>query len=207
MIIGERTWGKGSVQNVIELENGKSALKLTTASYQRPSGKNIHRFPDSKESDEWGVMPDKGFELKLADNEMGELMRYRRDRDILRAHQKTDTVAAASTEEKPAAPAGDEAKPGSAPSAKEGAPAKEPAAEKPKNPEDKPMTTDWAKESKPDSGAEKTRTEKSSPDKVGRKEAGRDQACRGQAGRIRQPTNRPISRRSSIGSCKKHWTT
>ena len=60
VVIGERTWGKGSVQNVIELEGGKSALKLTTASYQRPSGKNIHRFPDAKETDEWGVMPDDG---------------------------------------------------------------------------------------------------------------------------------------------------
>ena len=45
IVIGERTWGKGSVQNVIELEEGKSALKLTTAGYHRPSGKNIHRFP------------------------------------------------------------------------------------------------------------------------------------------------------------------
>ena len=49
--MGERTWGKGSVQNVIEMENGRSALKLTTAAYFRPSGKNIHRFPDSKDTD------------------------------------------------------------------------------------------------------------------------------------------------------------
>ena len=49
VVVGERTWGKGSVQNVIELEDGHSALKLTTASYRRPSGKNIHRFPDAKE--------------------------------------------------------------------------------------------------------------------------------------------------------------
>ena len=63
VIIGERTWGKGSVQNIIELEDGSSALKLTTASYRRPSGKNIHRFPDAKDTDEWGVMPDLGYEL------------------------------------------------------------------------------------------------------------------------------------------------
>ena len=46
VVMGERTWGKGSVQNIIELENGRSALKLTTAAYKRPSGKNIHRFPE-----------------------------------------------------------------------------------------------------------------------------------------------------------------
>ena len=54
---GERTWGKGSVQTLIPLESGKGVLKLTTASYCRPNGKNIHRFPDAKDTDEWGVMP------------------------------------------------------------------------------------------------------------------------------------------------------
>ena len=83
LVIGERTWGKGSVQNVIELENGKSALKLTTASYRRPNGQNIHRFPDSKESDQWGVMPDPGYEIKLADDEMNRLVALRHQRDIL----------------------------------------------------------------------------------------------------------------------------
>jgi carboxyl-terminal processing protease len=66
VIVGERTYGKGSVQNIIEMHEGndRSALKLTTASYWRPSGKNIHRFPDSKDSDDWGVRPnDSGYQL------------------------------------------------------------------------------------------------------------------------------------------------
>ncbi len=66
VVIGERSYGKGSVQNIIEMHEGgdRSALKLTTASYWRPSGKNIHRFPDSKETDEWGVRPnDSGYKL------------------------------------------------------------------------------------------------------------------------------------------------
>jgi len=83
VVIGERTWGKGSVQNVIELEEGRSALKLTTASYQRPSGKNIHKFPDAKDSDEWGVSPNDGYKMRLPDDELLALMTYRRDRDIL----------------------------------------------------------------------------------------------------------------------------
>ena len=62
VVVGERSYGKGSVQNIIPMERGKSALKLTTASYWRPSGKNIHRFPDSKEDDEWGVRPN-GFRV------------------------------------------------------------------------------------------------------------------------------------------------
>jgi carboxyl-terminal processing protease len=84
VIVGERSWGKGSVQNVIELENGTSALKLTTASYHRPSGKNIHRFPGMSESEAWGVMPDTGYEVKFTPRETREYMEtYRRDRDIL----------------------------------------------------------------------------------------------------------------------------
>jgi carboxyl-terminal processing protease len=83
IVVGERTWGKGSVQNVIELEDGKSLLKLTTASYQRPNGHNIHRFPDSKETDEWGVSPNPGYEIKLSDSEMAEVLIDRRERDIV----------------------------------------------------------------------------------------------------------------------------
>ncbi len=95
VIVGERTWGKGSVQSVVELEGGKSALKLTTAKYMRPSGKNIHRFKGAKESDEWGVKPDPGFEVKLKSEELRKLVEYRRERDVLRpGHQppKSDFV-------------------------------------------------------------------------------------------------------------------
>ena len=98
VVMGERTWGKGSVQNIIELENGRSALKLTTAAYKRPSGKNIHRFPDSKDKDEWGVMPDLGFELGLNERETHDILVDRRNRDVIAAHasdEKSATAAAA----------------------------------------------------------------------------------------------------------------
>ena len=84
VVIGERSYGKGSVQNIIDLENKSSALKLTTASYWRPSGKNIHRFPDSKETDEWGVKPNLGYEIILKDEERLELLLDRSDRDVIR---------------------------------------------------------------------------------------------------------------------------
>jgi carboxyl-terminal processing protease len=82
VIVGERSYGKGSVQNILRLENGKNgAIKLTTASYWRPSGKNIHRFPDSKETDEWGVKPNPGYEVKLTDEQRADYVVWRRDRD------------------------------------------------------------------------------------------------------------------------------
>jgi carboxyl-terminal processing protease len=81
IVVGERSWGKGSVQNVISLEAGASALKLTTAGYLRPSGKNIHRFPDAKVTDEWGVHPDE--KVRFTRKELEDYDEYRRARDVL----------------------------------------------------------------------------------------------------------------------------
>ena len=55
IIVGEKTFGKGSVQNVIPLRGGKSALKLTTAHYYTPAGRSIHR---KEENGEGGLVPD-----------------------------------------------------------------------------------------------------------------------------------------------------
>ncbi len=84
VIVGERTYGKGSVQNVIDMEGGKSALKLTTASYHRPNGKNIHRFPESKEEDDWGVRPNEGYAVKFSNEDLVRYDTYRRQRDDIR---------------------------------------------------------------------------------------------------------------------------
>ncbi len=96
-IVGERTWGKGSVQNVIELEDGKSALKLTTASYTRPNGHKIHRFPDDTEADEWGVKPDDGLEVKLTNSQLAEMVGRRRQRDVVEGkhHDEKEQIASA----------------------------------------------------------------------------------------------------------------
>jgi carboxyl-terminal processing protease len=85
VIVGERSYGKGSVQTVILMEGGQSALKLTTATYYvGKNEKNIHRFPDSKEQDQWGVKPNPGLEVKLSDEERGSFFKWRRLRDIVR---------------------------------------------------------------------------------------------------------------------------
>src|SRR5205085_5268284 len=58
VIIGERSYGKGSVQNIQPFEGGD--LKLTTASFWRPNGRNLNKSStDGKDSDVWGVVPDK----------------------------------------------------------------------------------------------------------------------------------------------------
>ena len=61
LIIGEKTFGKGSVQSVLTLRNG-SGLRLTTAHYFTPSGKAIHNQ---------GIQPDILL-AELADGDMDE---------------------------------------------------------------------------------------------------------------------------------------
>ena len=69
MVLGERTFGKGSVQRVYGLDGQrglfhrqkpKARLKLTTAKYYLPNGESPHKDPDAKE---WGVAPDWVLEL------------------------------------------------------------------------------------------------------------------------------------------------
>jgi carboxyl-terminal processing protease len=45
LIVGRTTFGKGSVQNVFPLRDGRAAVKLTTGLYYTPSGRSIHRPP------------------------------------------------------------------------------------------------------------------------------------------------------------------
>jgi len=81
-VMGTRSYGKGSVQSISNFEGGK--LKMTTASYWRPSGKNINKSSTAgKEDDEWGVSPDKGFVLKLPTGEREELFEHLHDSEII----------------------------------------------------------------------------------------------------------------------------
>src|SRR5439155_23140011 len=81
-VAGQRTWGKGTVQKVITLEGGKSAIRLTVGSYHRPSGKDIHKWKDAKESDDWGVRPDTGLEALMTNRQNDVVFLARRKRDL-----------------------------------------------------------------------------------------------------------------------------
>jgi carboxyl-terminal processing protease len=84
IIIGEQTYGKGTVQDLIPLEPNRSLLRLTTSSYWRPSGKNIDRTVlPVPEGGTYGVMPDDGFEVALTDEAEQEIMWMRIQRDRL----------------------------------------------------------------------------------------------------------------------------
>ncbi|UCF33616.1 MAG: S41 family peptidase [Phycisphaerales bacterium] len=57
-IVGERSFGKGSVQHLIPLEKHDGAIKLTVAFYQLPDGRIIHRDASGHGDDQWGIVPD-----------------------------------------------------------------------------------------------------------------------------------------------------
>ncbi|EGF25500.1 S41 family peptidase [Rhodopirellula baltica] len=75
-IVGTRSYGKGTVQNILPLEYGRSALRLTVAKYYRPSDQNIHRGVDDTEEDVWGVSPDPGMDVKIAEDDIRQLARF-----------------------------------------------------------------------------------------------------------------------------------
>ncbi len=80
--VGTRSFGKGSVQVVIPLDRGGGELKITEQGYFLPSGRSLTRKHDSVE---WGVDPTDGFYVPLTSRETIELLRIRREQDVLHA--------------------------------------------------------------------------------------------------------------------------
>jgi len=58
-VLGERTFGKGTVQEVRPLDNNKGLVKFTTAHYALPDGRIIQRRKDTPDAP-WGVDPSDG---------------------------------------------------------------------------------------------------------------------------------------------------
>lgn len=81
-IIGERSFGKGTIQEVMQIGGGRGELKLTSAIYWRPSKKNINRFEGAKEEDDWGVRPDPGFKVPLDRDTRKTVLLTRARRDV-----------------------------------------------------------------------------------------------------------------------------
>lgn len=79
VIVGRRSFGKGTVQNIFPLQYGRSALRLTVARYYRPNGENIHRKRDASEEDQWGVLPSPGYDVGLDPADVEEIAKRWRE--------------------------------------------------------------------------------------------------------------------------------
>lgn len=89
-VIGDRSYGKGSVQDVYWFPfpppRAKYGLKVTTQYYQLPNGRIIHRKPDSKV---WGIDPD--LAVDVTDQTVAWNLELRQEIDVLR-DANTDTI-------------------------------------------------------------------------------------------------------------------
>ena len=71
--MGCRSFGKGTVQSIIPLADGKRLLKLTTAEYQRPRDEGRAG---------WCVVPDPGGEIDVPAQRREATIAWRRQRDL-----------------------------------------------------------------------------------------------------------------------------
>lgn len=79
--VGSRSFGKGTVQSLLPLSDGRSLLKLTTSEYVRPSGAPIHRRPHHNDADRWGVSPDPAGSITPTGEALERMLAWRRERD------------------------------------------------------------------------------------------------------------------------------
>lgn len=91
-VLGERTFGKGSVQRVLYLDRNRfqwghspqARLKLTTALYYLPSGRSPHKALDAEH---WGVDPD--WKIVLTPKEITRNFRRQNDANIIHNEEQT----------------------------------------------------------------------------------------------------------------------
>ena len=92
VVVGSRTFGKGTVQSIIPLSDGHGLLKLTTSEYLRPSRENIHRRREDDDNATWGVRPDAGCEVTPTAEAIERLREWRRAREIVPARGTSPAV-------------------------------------------------------------------------------------------------------------------
>lgn len=82
-LVGERTYGKGSVQKITDCPGGGSQLKYTAAYYHLPSGQRVEsrdriRRPDAEN---WGILPD--VNVKLQSDELCQTAKVRKANEFI----------------------------------------------------------------------------------------------------------------------------
>ncbi|CAN0586358.1 unnamed protein product, partial [Laminaria digitata] len=78
LVLGNRSFGKGSVQNVYLLPGASAAMKVTTNYYHIDAPRMIHKVPGATE---WGIEPD--LEVDMLPSQQQAALLLRRDADVL----------------------------------------------------------------------------------------------------------------------------
>jgi carboxyl-terminal processing protease len=92
-LVGQRSYGKGSVQVVIPYTGGDSQLKYTVAYYHLPSDQQVknHYQMEKLGRKDWGIAPD--VEVKMTTSELREMLDVQRDNDVLVQANHDETKA------------------------------------------------------------------------------------------------------------------
>jgi len=85
IVVGSRSFGKGTVQSIMPLSDGSGLVKLTTSEYLRPSRVNIHRRNDEESVSTWGVSPDLGCAITPTGRQIESFQAWRQMRDVVPA--------------------------------------------------------------------------------------------------------------------------
>jgi carboxyl-terminal processing protease len=94
VVVGSRTFGKGTVQTIVPLSDSSGLVKLTTAEYIRPSRANIHRRGDDGSRETWGVVPEPGCEIAPTGRQIEAMRAWRRHRDVVATPGRPATIDA-----------------------------------------------------------------------------------------------------------------
>jgi carboxyl-terminal processing protease len=90
ILVGQQSYGKGSVQTISEYPGGGAQLKYTMAYYHLPSGQRVNdRWAQQKQNKkDWGVMPH--IKVELTGDEIRKILEIERDNDVLTAADHND---------------------------------------------------------------------------------------------------------------------
>jgi carboxyl-terminal processing protease len=98
-LVGQRSYGKGSVQVVSPYTGGRSQLKYTVAYYHLPSDQQVkNRYQMEKlDRKDWGIAPD--VDVKMSISELRAMLDMQRDNDVLvqASHDETRAPTKRST--------------------------------------------------------------------------------------------------------------
>jgi carboxyl-terminal processing protease len=83
ILVGERTYGKGSVPTTTPHPGGGAQLKYTMAYWYLPSGMRVANQDEAKKAGlkNWGIAPD--IEVKLTSNELKKMLDVQRNNQVL----------------------------------------------------------------------------------------------------------------------------
>ncbi|MGN6626617.1 MAG: S41 family peptidase [Tepidisphaeraceae bacterium] len=84
VVVGARTYGKGSVQEVMPLDANAGELKMTVAYWYLPNGERVQRLKDAKS---WGVEPD--YVVPMDDQQQAKLIESQMSSESMRVALKT----------------------------------------------------------------------------------------------------------------------